>query len=166
MGWPKVYPWPGQALPPGHPLQHLLTASQRRPPQVGGASTEPRSLQQRSFWATPWGDRAQFYLDAVLVSTRRVIAVFADADLWGAERFHPAERRDYDQRPEQDITCCGQTRKARGYPCDRCGQIYCPACGKCRCDRRDDELVMCAGGCFLKFKPHLLDLKGRCEECR
>lgn len=165
-GWPKVYPWPGQAVPPGHPLQYLLSSAQTGPPRTaGGFNAEPRTIQQRSFWATPWGDRATFYLDAVAVSPRRVIGVFADTDLWGAERFHPAERRDYDQRPEQEITCCGQTRKVRGYPHDPCGQIHCPLCGKCRCDRRDDELVMCDGGCFLKFKPHLL-ANGRCEECR
>lgn len=166
QGWPKVYPWPGQAVPPGHPLQRLLSVLPTRPRQSVGSDTEPRSLQQRSFWATPWGARATFYIDAVPVSQQRVIAVFADTDLWGAERFHPVEHRDYDQRPEQEITCCGQARKARGYPCDRCGQIHCPVCGKCRCDRRDDELVMCEGGCFLKFKPHLLDNSHRCEECR
>src|SRR5207244_2095414 len=24
-GWPKVYPWPGQSVPPGHPLRGILT---------------------------------------------------------------------------------------------------------------------------------------------
>ncbi|GAA4127647.1 hypothetical protein GCM10022215_38320 [Nocardioides fonticola] len=164
-GWPKVYPWPGQTLPTGHPLQHLFSSAQTGPQQTAGVEIEPRALQQRSFWATPWGERATFYLDAVAVSARRVIGVLADTDLWGVERFHPTERRDFDQRPEQEITCCGQIRKVRGYPCERCGQIHCPVCGKCRCERRDDELVMCEGGCYLKFKPHLL-VNGRCEDCR
>jgi hypothetical protein len=160
-GWPKVYPWPGQAVPPGHPFQHLLSRA-----QTGFLlALESRELQKLSFWSTPWGERAPFYLDAVAPSRRRVIGILADTDLWGAERFHPAERRDYDQRPEREITCCGQTRKVRGYPHDPCGQIHCPACGKCRCDRRDDELVLCGGNCFLKYKPHLL-IKGLCEDCR
>lgn len=170
-GWPKVYPWPGQAVPPGHPLQHLLSrartafqaSSQASGPLASGAAA--RALRQRSFWSTPWGERAQFYLDAVVVSRHRAIGVLADTDLWGVERFHPAERREYDQRPEQEITCCGQTRKVRGYPHDTCGQVHCPTCGKCRCDRRDDELIMCEGGCFLKYKAHLL-ANGLCEDCR
>lgn len=170
-GWPKVYPWPGQAVPPGHPFQHLLSragtssqaSSQISAPLALGAAS--RALQQRSFWSTPWGDRAQFYLDAVVVSRHRAVGVLADTDLWGVERFHPVERREYDQRPEQEITCCGQTRKLRGYPHDTCGQVHCPTCGKCRCDRRDDDLVMCEGGCFLKYKAHLL-ANGLCEECR
>lgn len=165
-GWPKVFPWPGQAVPAGHPLRHLLSAGQTPPSQLpAGGAGGLRTLQRRSFWATPWGERATFYLDAVAISPRRAIGVFADTDLWGAERFHPTERRDFDQRPEQEITCCGQTRKVRGYPHDPCGQIHCPTCGKCRCHRRDDELVLCQGGCFLKFKPHLL-VDGRCEDCR
>lgn len=164
-GWPKVYPWPGQVVPPGHPLQHLLSSAQTRLPRVPAVfGAEPGLLQQRSFWATPWGERAPFYLDAIAISPRRAIGVLTDTDLWGAERFHPAEHRDYDQRPGQEITCCGQTRNVRGYPHDPCGQIHCPVCGKCLCERRDDELVMCEGGCFLKFKPHLL-ANGRCEEC-
>lgn len=165
QGWPKVYPWPGQTVPPGHPLQSLLSAAARDSSQPAGLDGERRTRQQRSFWATPWDERAGFYLDAVAVSSRRAVGVFSDTDLWGAERFHPSEHREFDQRPEQDITCCGQTRRVRGYPHDSCGQIHCPVCGKCRCDRRDDELVMCQGGCFLKFKPHLL-VNDRCDECR
>lgn len=161
-GWPKVYPWPGQAVPPGHPFQHLLSHGQT--PSPLGPESVSREVQQLSFWSTPWGERAPFYLDAIATSRRRVIGVLADTDQWGAERFHPAERRDFDQRREQEITCCGQTRKVRGYPHDPCGQIHCPACGKCRCDRRDDELVLCGGSCFLKYKPHLL-VNGLCEDC-
>lgn len=157
QGWPKVYPWPGQAVPPGHPLQILLSQ-----PRTASA---PRTLQQSSFWSTPWGERAPFYLDAVAVSSRRAIGVFADTDLWGAEKFHPAERRDFDQRPEQEITCCAQTRKVRGYPHAPCGQIHCPTCGKCPCDRHDDELILCSGSCFLMFRPNLL-VDGLCEDCR
>lgn len=148
-GWPKVYPWPGHSVPPGHPLQRI------RP----GAS-----IRRRSFWAMPWGARADFYLDAVEARSRWV-AVMADTDLWGAEKFHPGAPREFNQRPEREVHCCGQTRKVRGYPCPKCDQVPCPDCGKCRCDRQDDELVMCAGECFLKFRPNLL-VNGLCEECR
>lgn len=162
-GWPKVYPWPGQVVPSGHPIQLLL--SRARTSSAHAPSPMPQELQRLSFWSTPWRERAPFYLDAVALSRHRAIAILADTDLWGAERFHPAERRDYDQRPEQEITCCGQTRPVRGYPHAPCGQIHCPTCGKCRCDRRDDELVLCGGNCFLKYKLHLL-VDGLCEDCR
>lgn len=149
-GWPKVYPWTGQDLPNAHPLG-LLSA---------GAA-----VQRRTFWATPWGERADFYMDALAIKERRTIAVLSDTDLWGAEKFHPQARREFDQRPEQQITCCGQIRAARGYPCQDCQQVHCPICGKCRCDRQNDELVMCAGGCFLSYRPNLL-VEGFCEDCR
>lgn len=150
QGWPKVYPWPGQKVPAAHPLKFI---------------TEAAPVQRRTFWAMPWGETADFYMDAIAVSNRRAIGVLADTDLWGAERFHPQIRRDYDERPEQEITCCGQTRTARGYPCQDCGQVQCPNCGKCRCDRQNDALVPCAGRCFLSYRPHLL-VNGLCEDCR
>ncbi|MDQ4500744.1 ImmA/IrrE family metallo-endopeptidase [Sinomonas sp. ASV322] len=148
-GWPKVHPWPGHAVPAGHPLQRIRT---------GGA------IRRRSFWEMPWGERADFYLDAVEFRDRWVV-VMVDTDLWGAERFHPPAPREFDQRPEREVRCCGQTRKVRGYPCPKCDEVPCPDCGKCRCDREDAELVMCAGDCFLMFRPSLL-VNGLCEECR
>lgn len=149
-GWPKVYPWPGQRVPTAHPLRFI---------------TEAVPVRRRTYWATPWDERADFYMDALAVSNRRTIAVLADTDRWGAERFHPQTRRDYDERPEQEITCCGQIRVARGYPCQDCGQVHCPNCGECRCDRLNAEFVRCAGSCFLSYKPHLL-VNGFCEDCR
>ena len=150
LGWPKVYPWPGQKLPAAHPLRFI---------------TEAAPILRRTYWATSWSETADYYMDAVAVSDARAIAVLADRDLWGAERFHPQTRRDYDARPTQEITCCGQIRIVRGYPCQVCGEPFCPNCGKCRCDRQNDELVQCAGHCFLSYKPHLL-VNGLCEECR
>lgn len=150
QGWPKVYPWPGQAVPSGHPIRTLK---------------EGASVQRRTFWAMPWGDRADFYMDALAITGRRVVAVLAETDLWGAEVFHPPTTRQYDDRPEQSINCCGQVRAVRGYPCQICGQVFCPNCKKCRCDRQNDELVRCAGTCFLSYRPNLLE-NGLCEECR
>lgn len=149
-GWPKVYPWPGQKVPAAHPLKFITNAA---------------PVQRRTYWATSWGETANFYMDAVAVSNRRAIGVLADTDLWGAERFHPETRRDYDERPEQEVICCGQIRIARGYPCQECGQVHCPNCGKCRCDRQNAALVPCAGNCFLSYKPNLL-VNGLCEDCR
>jgi hypothetical protein len=149
-GWPKVYPWPNQVVPAGHPLKFLAAGAE---------------VQRRTFWTTPWGERADFYMDASALKDGRAVAVLADTDLWGAERFHPETRRDYDQRPEQDIACCGQIRTARGYPCQNCDQVHCPTCGKCRCDRQTAELVTCSGGCFLSYRPNLL-VNGLCEACR
>ena len=149
-GWPKVYPWPGQTVPNAHPLEFI---------------TEGAFVRRRSFWTMPWGERADFYMDALAINERRTIAVLADTDLWGAERFHPQTHRDYDERPEQEITCCGQIRTVRGYPCQTCGQVFCPNCKKCRCDRQNDQLVLCAGSCFLSYRPNLL-VNGLCEDCR
>ena len=73
-GWPKVYPWPCQRVPAAHPLRSI---------------SEGAPVLRRTFWATPWGEMADYYLDAIAVSSRRAIAVLADADLWGAEKFHP-----------------------------------------------------------------------------
>lgn len=149
-GWPKVYPWPGQRAPSAHPLRFITGAA---------------PVLRRTYWATPWGETAEFYMDAMAVSHRRAIAVLADTDLWGAEKFHPQTRRDYDERPEQEITCCGQIRTVRAYPCQDCGQVHCPNCGKCRCDRQNAALVPCSGSCFLSYRPNLL-VNGLCEECR
>ena len=149
-GWPKVYPWPGQRVPAAHPLRFI---------------TEAAPVQRLTYWATPWDERADFYMDALAISTRRTIAVLADTDIWAAEKFHPQTRRDYDERPEQQITCCGQIRVVRAYPCQDCGQVHCPNCGACRCDRQNAELVRCAGRCFLSYKPYLL-VNGLCNDCR
>ncbi|HEU5038840.1 MAG TPA: hypothetical protein VFT70_17670 [Nocardioides sp.] len=149
-GWPKVYPWPGQTVPPAHPLRFI---------------TEGAPVRRRSWWSTPWGEREVFYIDAIAINARRTIAILADTDLWGAEAFHPPTNRSYDERPEQEIACCGQIRVARGYPCNECGQVHCPACKKCRCDKQNDELVLCKGSCFLKYRKNLL-VDGKCEDCR
>lgn len=39
LGWPKVYPWPGQSLPTGHPLRSIHPGS---------------TLRQRTFRTMPW----------------------------------------------------------------------------------------------------------------
>lgn len=149
-GWPKVYPWPGQPLPPAHPLRNI------RP---GG------SLRQRTFWTMPWGERADFYIDAI-ADSRRTIAILSSDDLWQAEQFHPATKRDFDARPELELSCCGQLHRFRGWPCATCGKGYCPTCGSCHCQKQAAAEVLCAGSCFMQYLPHLLDQDGLCEDCR
>lgn len=148
QGWPKVYPWPGQPVPAGHPLASL---------RQGG------TLTLKTFWETPWGARADFYVDAVTIS-RRVVAVFSATDVWGAERLHLDAPREFDRRLELTVNCCGQTRTVRGYPCATCGEPDCPSCQRCRCDRRAQSEVTCPK-CNLAYQAHLV-VDGLCVECR
>ena len=41
----------------------------------------------------------------------------------------------------------------------------CPTCGQCRCQRQAAAEVVCAGGCYMRYLPHLL-VDGLCEQCR
>jgi hypothetical protein len=148
QGWPKVFPWPGQSVPADHPLTKL---------------DDGATLTRKTFWQTPWGSRADFYLDAVAVS-RRVVTVFSATDLWGAERLHLDAPREFDQRLELSVRCCGQTRTVRGYPCSTCREPFCPSCKRCRCDRRAQSEVACSK-CYLAYQTHLI-VDGLCEECR
>ncbi len=148
-GWPKVYPWPGQIVPAGHPLKSIMKGGARR---------------CKTTWATPWGATSDFYMDAIATDDGRVVAVFADADLWSITRLHLDAERDFDRRMERTVACCGATRVARGFPCQRCGQLACPKCGMCKCQRDDAASVACAS-CWLVYRPDLL-VDGLCENCR
>ena len=148
-GWPTVYPWPGQAIPQAHPLRTI---------QPGD------TLRQRTYWETPWGTRAEFYMDAI-ADAHRTIAILSAEDLWQAERFHPPIDRDFDQRPNLEIRCCGQVQPVRGWPCTSCGEGHCPTCGYCRCERQAAAELLCAGSCYMRYLPHLL-VDGLCEDCR
>jgi hypothetical protein len=149
-GWPAVFPWRGQTMPPGHHLVSLRAA---------GAT-----MTRKSHWQNPWGDRQPYYIDAV-TDGRRIFAVFSDTDIWNVERLHLDPQREFLHRPTGEVTCCGATHTVRGYPCGDCGGHYCPTCGKCQCQRQADREVLCRGRCFMKYAPHLL-VDGLCEECR
>jgi Zn-dependent peptidase ImmA (M78 family) len=148
-GWPVVFPWPGQAVPAGHPFKSMPSGA---------------DLTRKTFWRATWGSQEDYYIDAVS-DDKRVIAVFSDIDVWGAERLHIDQPREFDRRPVTKIHCCGRAQTVRGYPCQDCGQPYCSLCGHCRCQRIAQKEQMCAGECFLRFQPHLL-INGLCEECR
>ncbi|WP_236833112.1 ImmA/IrrE family metallo-endopeptidase [Blastococcus sp. KM273128] len=151
LGWPTAYPWPGDVLPIGHPLRSLA---------------QVHSRTMKTFWSTPWGDRAEYYVDAVIAGrARRAVAILSDVDLWGAESLHLEQAREFDKRPAAEIHCCGQDRVVRGYPCPECGHPFCPACGLCRCQKLALREQLCSGGCFMRFQSHLL-VDGLCPECR
>ena len=70
------------------------------------------TLTRKLFWRSRWGRREDFYIDAIGLPNRLVAILSAQ------------------------VTCCGQTRQVRGFPCGTCGQFCCPACGSCRCTKR------------------------------
>jgi hypothetical protein len=148
QGWPVVFPWRSQEVPPGHPLRSVTATS---------------PFSGRITWQTPWGNQQYYYTDAVGEGAR-VIAVFSDTDKWGSEQLHLDPLREYDERPVADLTCCGQVTAVRGYPCPDCGQPFCPRCGLCRCQKaalREQRCIQCT----LSYQPHLL-VGGLCPDCR
>ena len=147
-GWPLAYPWPRQEIPVHHRLARL---------DVG------QTVREKSWWATPWGERQDYYLDAI-AGNRRVHAVLAVQDLWHVTRFH-TDAPETAGRPAHQLDCpCGYHGTARGYPCQDCGQPYCPSCKECLCARRNAALVACQK-CFVSVaKADIVD--GRCSECR
>ncbi|WP_033370943.1 ImmA/IrrE family metallo-endopeptidase [Humibacter albus] len=147
-GWPKVYPWRGQLVPEGHGLRTMPS---------GG------NLTRRVTWRDSWDRTADFYADAI-TDDRRIIAILAGDDVWKVEPNYVLQPRDFDVRPLLHIHCCGQDRTFRGYPCDRCGQGFCPVCKQCRCDHGAKTEATC-DGCFMIFQRHLL-VDGLCENCR
>lgn len=147
QGWPRVHPWPGQQLPESDPLRRL-TSGQR--------------MTTRRLWRTSWGTTEDFYIDAV-ADHSRIVVLFSCADVWKVEAFHAPDTREYDDRPQLSGTCCGQLFDRRGYPCGTCGAPYCPACGLCRCQKRDVQDPTCRS-CNLKVLPHRLS-DGVCDDC-
>jgi len=147
-GWPLAYPWPRQEIPAHHRLARLHA---------------DETARERSWWATPWGERQDYYLDAI-TGSRRVHAVLAVRDLWQVARFH-ADTPETAGRPARHLDCpCGYHGTARGYPCSDCGQPYCPSCKECQCPRRNGALVVCQK-CFVSVaKPDIVN--GRCSDCR
>lgn len=147
-GWPLAYPWPKQDIPAHHRLTRLA---------------DGQAAREKSWWATPWGEKQDFYLDAIAVS-RRIHAVLAVHDLWHVTRFH-TDRSETAERPERYLDCpCGYRGSARGYPCSDCGYPYCPSCKECQCPRRTAALVVCQK-CFVSVgKADIVD--GRCSDCR
>lgn len=146
-GWPTVYPWPGELVATGHSILDLV---------AGG------SMTRRSFWTNRWGNRADYFIDAV-ASERRICAVFSAADLWKTETLPSLVEHDFGTRLISSFRCCGVEQDVRGYPCSRCGRGFCRKCGNCRCTSIADFEGKCVE-CFSITPAHLLR-EGRCELC-
>jgi Zn-dependent peptidase ImmA (M78 family) len=148
IGWPLAYPWPRQEIPAHHRLARLRAG---------------QTAREKSWWATPWGERQDYYLDAI-TGSRRIHAVLAVHDLWQATRFH-IDTPESAAWSARHLDCpCGYHGTARGYPCTDCGQPYCPSCKECQCPRRNAALVVCQK-CFVSVaKADIVD--GRCSDCR
>lgn len=117
------------AVPPNHPLRRV---------------TPSTPLTARSFWAEPWGESRELYLDAT-ASDRRTYSIMLVNDVWGISDFHPEQPQTVrPDRPAQHVRCwCGVDREVSGWPCDSCKRVFCPSCGRCDCQRRDALLVRC-----------------------
>ena len=146
--WPLAYPWPRQEIPAYHRLARL---------------DADQAVRERSWWATPWGERQDYYLDAI-AGSRRIHAVLAARDLWQTTLFH-TDVAETAGRPARHLDCpCGHHGTVRGYPCSDCGQPYCPSCKECQCLRRNAALVQCQK-CFVSVaRADIVD--GRCSDCR
>jgi hypothetical protein len=127
-GKPVAYPWPGQSLPDGHLLRRMEADSTRA---------------DRSWWATPWGERHDYYLDAV-AGANRIHAIFSEIDLWNVQTIHFDKPERQPGRPTRDLSCpCGFSGSATGYPHDTCREPFCPKCGSCGCERRTSKHRPC-----------------------
>jgi len=150
VGELAIYPTNGQPVPTAHPLCRI----------------EPGDhIHQRSWWATPWNERQDYYLDAT-ASTRRAYAVMATTDLWHMESFHGGEDVPQRQvRPASVRSCrCGYEGPMCGFPCTDCGEQFCTNCRKCLCDYRTAAAVPCRE-CMLSYAPTAL-VNGLCSDCR
>lgn len=147
-GWPYIYPWRGQAVPPGHQLHNVA---------------ERQDVVRRVSWKGRFGKTEDFFVNA-LGGAHGIVAVFSSEDLWGAPGLPRVAEREWDTRLHLSATCCGEPFQARGYPCQVCGTPFCPKCGKCKHQREDDRDITCTN-CFLLFPSARLD-DGVCDVCR
>jgi len=147
---PSVYPTKNQAVPTDHPLTKIVPG---------------QHICRESYWATPWGTRSPYYLDAT-ATEKRTYSVLAELDLWDVSNLHlnvpePAALH----RPSASIQCpCGYKGIVTGFPCADCGKQFCPRCQRCDCDRRAALAVRCQG-CTVSMPRHDI-VDGRCSNCR
>ncbi len=146
----SIWPWKNQVIPTAHPLGRVQPGAH---------------LQTRSWWATPWGERQTYYLDAV-ATAKRVYAVLATTDIWNIDTFHGGdETPEREIRPSSTRGCrCGYSGVMTGYPCSTCHANFCPKCKHCLCDARDAAAVQCRR-CTLSYAPTAL-VNGLCSDCR
>jgi hypothetical protein len=150
VGQPNVYPSKNQAVPSSHPLLRISPGEM---------------ICKESFWATPWGTRNRYYLNAA-ATEKRTYSVLADLDLWKAEVLHlPLPEAWADQRPSSGIRCiCGYDGTVTGWPCPDCKRHFCPRCKGCDCTRKAALTERC-DRCFLHVPRSDLET-GVCSACR
>jgi hypothetical protein len=150
VGSLAVYPRRGQDLPTAHPLRLLQNGAR---------------VCRESFWATPWGQRETYYLNAA-ATTKRTYSVLAVTDLWGSTNFHaPSQEAEVDLRPTDVLSCrCGFTGNVTGWPCDDCGRMFCPRCKNCDCARRAALTERCT--CCTVHVARTSLVNGLCSGCR
>ena len=146
-GWPAVFPWRGDIVPAEHALAALRDGD---------------TFTRKSFWRSSWGRREDFYIDAI-GRPNGVVAILSATDIWSTETLSNLDTRKWDERLQGQVTCCGQKRQVRGFPCGKCGQFFCPACGNCRCTKRKSNEAECSE-CHTLVGAHLLS-NGKCELC-
>ena len=144
----KVYPWKHGEVPLDHPLLTLEPGD---------------TMTRKTHWTDEWERRQDFYVSAV-ATEKRVYAVFSTSDLWGVDKFHGGQAPpEKSAAPRFGKHCrCGFAGTATGWPCDKCGHQFCPRCGDCDCQRRDNAQGTCSS-CFCKA-PDLEN--GVCSGCR
>jgi hypothetical protein len=145
-----VWPWKDQQVPDTHVLRRL---------DVGEETTA------RSFWTTPWGQRADFYLDAKRL-TNWILVVLAVNDLWDVVTFHaPTLGHGAVERPSVQLDCpCGYHGVVTGYPCVE-GHPYCPSCKECACYYAEQKHVPCPNPDCFYVVPAADIHDGRCGFC-
>lgn len=144
----KVYPWKHRAVPLDHPLLTLKPGD---------------TMTRKAHWTDEWERRQDYYVSAV-ATEKRVYAVFSTSDLWDVDKFHGGQAPPQKSAaPRLGKLCrCGFAGTATGWPCPTCGHQYCPRCGDCDCQRRDNAQETCSS-CFC-IAPNLAD--GLCSGCR
>ncbi|WP_454227096.1 ImmA/IrrE family metallo-endopeptidase [Propioniciclava flava] len=150
-GWQASFPWRRQLLPEGHPLQRLRDGSEL-------------DARRRMTWTTPWGDQAPYYVNACR-HYGKIVAIFADRDLWGSEQLHLDGPREYRRGFLGELTCCGKTHQVSTFPCPDCNGFYCPSCKQCQCDKRAASELLCSR-CFQRKQRHLVGTDGICVNCQ
>lgn len=145
----RPYAWPGDVLPPAHPLhrQGALPAT------------------AKSWWPSPGGERRSYYqsVDQADVWT---YVLLAENDLWGVTGLHLDDLPPEDRGYGGDIVCrCGYRGTTPWYPCNECGKPTCPSCHECDCQQRDrrNPWTPCAR-CGVSARSSLLDKDGICPD--
>ncbi len=147
---PSVYPANNQAVPSDHPLARLQPGQQ---------------VCRESFWATPWGTRSPYYLNAT-ATEKRTYSVLAEVDLWSISTLHlNTPEPTSPARPRETVACpCGFTGTTAGFPCTECGKPFCPQCQRCDCERRAALTAPCKK-CYVS-EPRRNLVEGICSNCR